>query len=143
MKKNSTLERETIQVKTKKPLKELYKGVKKPVIRTLLGSLLYVAGTLIIATQADSLAQISIGNFTDILPILVYALMCVIGYIFFYSVLLRTWDLWILQQGSGKKSGTRQCICLFVISIRKVQTRSSAVSLPIRNTPISRINCCS
>lgn len=84
MKKNSTLERETIQVKTKKPLKELYKDVKKPVIRTLLGSLLYVAGTLIIATQADSLAQISIGNFTDILPILVYALMCVIGYIFFY-----------------------------------------------------------
>ena len=36
MKQNSTLERETIQVKTKKPLKELYKGVRKPVIRTLL-----------------------------------------------------------------------------------------------------------
>ena len=84
MKQNSTLERETIQVKTKKPLKELYKGVRKPVIRTLLGSLLYVAGTLVIATQADSLAQISIGNFTDVSPILVYAMMCTLGYVFFY-----------------------------------------------------------
>ena len=84
MKKNAVLERETITVKTKKPLKELYKGVKLPVFRTLLGSLLYVVGTLIVATQADSIAQISIGQFTDLSPIFTYALMCSIGYVFFY-----------------------------------------------------------
>ena len=84
MKNNSTLERETIRIKTKKPLKTLYKGVKLPVLRTLLGSLLYVGGTLVIATQSDSLANISIGNFTDLGPILTYALMCIIGYVFFY-----------------------------------------------------------
>ena len=31
--------------KTEKPLKMLYQGVKLPVFRTLLGSLLYVVGT--------------------------------------------------------------------------------------------------
>ena len=40
----------------KKSLKELYKGSNIPVIRTILGSVFYVAGTLVIATQADSMA---------------------------------------------------------------------------------------
>ena len=84
MKTNSNLEKELVQVKAKKPLKELYKGVKVPVFRTLLGSLLYVAGTLIIATQADNLANISVGNITDLSPIVTYALMLVIGYVFYY-----------------------------------------------------------
>lgn len=70
--------------KAEKPLKMLYQGVKLPVFRTLLGSLLYVVGTLVIATQADAIAAISLGNFTDLSPIFTYALMCVIGYIFFY-----------------------------------------------------------
>ena len=58
--------------------------MKLPVFRTLLGSLLYVVGALVIATQADAIAAISLGNFTDLSPIFTYALMCVIGYIFFY-----------------------------------------------------------
>ena len=84
MKINAVLEKENIPVKAKKPLKELYRGVKLPVFRTLLGSLLYVAGTLIIATQADAIAAISIGEFSDLSPVFTYALMCVIGYVFFY-----------------------------------------------------------
>lgn len=103
MKKNSTLERETIRIRTKKPLKELYRGVKKPVFRTLLGSLLYVAGTLIIATQADSLAAISVGNFTDLAPILVYALMCLIGYVFFYISVIADLGFVDLATGVRKK----------------------------------------
>ncbi len=103
MKKNSTLERETIRIRTKKPLKELYKGVKKPVFRTLLGSLLYVAGTLIIATQSDSLAAISVGNFTNLTPILVYALMCLIGYVFFYVSVIADLGFVDLATGVRKK----------------------------------------
>ena len=103
MKKNSTLERESIQIKTKKPLKELYRGVKKPVFRTLLGSLLYVAGTLVVATQADSLAAISIGNFTDLSPIFVYGLMCTIGYVFFYISVIADLGFVDLATGIRKK----------------------------------------
>ncbi len=84
MKKNAVLEKETVQVKARKPLRELYKGVKLPVFRTLFGSLLYVVGTLVIATQADTVAAIAIGSFTDLSPIFTYALMCLIGYVFFY-----------------------------------------------------------
>ncbi|MBP5294645.1 MAG: ABC transporter ATP-binding protein, partial [Lachnospiraceae bacterium] len=103
MKKNNTLERESIRIQTKKPLKELYRGVKKPVFRTLLGSLLYVAGTLIIATQADSLAAISVGSFTDLSPILVYALMCMIGYVFFYVSVIADLGFVDLATGIRKK----------------------------------------
>lgn len=85
MKKNSTLAKENFSIKSKKPLKTLYKGIKKPVFRTLFGSLLYMIGTLVIATQGDALAAISIGNFTDLSPIITYALMCAIGYVFFYA----------------------------------------------------------
>ena len=85
MKKNAVLEKEAFTIKAKKPLKELYKGVKRPVMRTLFGSLLYTIGTLLVATQADSLAKITIGDFTDLGPILMYGLMCSLGYIFFYA----------------------------------------------------------
>ncbi|MBR5094180.1 MAG: ABC transporter ATP-binding protein [Oscillospiraceae bacterium] len=84
MKRNAILEKERIQVKAKRPLKELYRGVKLPVFRTLLGSLLYVVGTLVIATQADTIAAISIGDLKDLSPIFTYALMGAIGYVFFY-----------------------------------------------------------
>ena len=103
MKQNSTLERETIRTRTKKPLKELYRGVKKPVFRTLLGSLLYVAGTLVVATQADSLAAISLGNFTDLSPIFVYGLMCTIGYVFFYISVIADLGFVDLATGIRKK----------------------------------------
>ena len=36
-------------------------------------------------TQADAVAAISVGNFTDLSPIFTYALMCAIGYVFFYA----------------------------------------------------------
>ncbi len=82
--KKQLLEKEIVTVQSKKPLKTLFKGVKLPVLRTLLGSLLYVIGTLIVGTQADALANISVGNFTDLSPIITYALMCSIGYVLFY-----------------------------------------------------------
>ena len=66
MKKNTRLAGETASVTSKKPLKTLYKGVKLPVFKTLLGSLLYLGGTLAVATQADAIAAISVGNFTDL-----------------------------------------------------------------------------
>jgi len=68
----------------KKSLKELYKGSNIPVIRTILGSVFYVAGTLVIATQADSMAELSVGNFDSVSRIFVYALMCALGYFFMY-----------------------------------------------------------
>ncbi len=76
---------ENITVKTKKPLKTLYKGVKLPVFRTLLGSLLYMCGTLVVATQADTVAAISVGNFKDLSPVFTYALMCTLGYVLSYA----------------------------------------------------------
>ena len=82
---NASLRAETVTVKSRKPLKTLFKGVRLPVFRTLAGSLLYLAGTLVVATQADSLAAITVGNITDLSPILTYALMCLIGYVFFYA----------------------------------------------------------
>ena len=82
--KNS-LAKESVTLKTKEPLKTLYKGIKLPVFRTLFGSLLYLGGTLVVATQADAVAAISVGNFTDLSPILTYALMCTIGYVLFYA----------------------------------------------------------
>ena len=81
---NKTLEKEEAITTVKKPLKTLYKGVKLPVFKTLFGSLLYMGGTLLIATQADNLSKIQVGNFTDLAPIFTYTLMCCIGYIFFY-----------------------------------------------------------
>lgn len=85
MKNRDSLAKESVTVKTKKPLRTLYQGVRLPVFRTLLGSLLYLGGTLIVATQADAVAAISVGNFTDLSPIFTYALMCAIGYVFFYA----------------------------------------------------------
>ena len=81
---NKTLEKEEVVNNVKKPLKTLYKGVKLPIFKTLLGSLLYMAGTLLVATQADNLSKIQVGNFTDLSPVFTYALMCMIGYVFFY-----------------------------------------------------------
>ena len=81
---NAVLRTETVTVKSKKPLKTLFKGIRVPVFRTLVGSLLHLTGTLVVATQADPLAAITVGNITDISPILTYALMCAIGYVFFY-----------------------------------------------------------
>ena len=83
--KNTVLSAESVSIKAKKPLKSLYKGVKLPIFKTLVGSLLYLVGTLVIATQADALAAITVGNIQDLSPIFVYALMCVIGYVFFYA----------------------------------------------------------
>lgn len=83
--RNAVLRAETVAVKSKKPLKTLFQGVKLPVFRTLIGSLLHLAGTLVVATQADSLAAITVGSISDISPILTYALMCMIGYVFFYA----------------------------------------------------------
>ncbi len=80
---NKSLEKEEVN-NIKKPLKTLYKGVKLPIFKTLLGSLLYMAGTLLVATQADNLSRIQVGNFTDLSPVFTYALMCAIGYVFFY-----------------------------------------------------------
>ena len=85
MKNRDSLAKESVTVKTKKPLRTLYQGVRLPVFRTLLGSLLYLGGTLVVATQADAVAAISVGNFTDLSPIFTYALMCAIGYVFFYA----------------------------------------------------------
>ena len=82
--KNAILRTETVTVKSQNPLKTLFKGIRLPVFRTLIGSLLHLIGTLVVATQADPLAAITVGNITDISPILTYALMCVIGYVFFY-----------------------------------------------------------
>ena len=81
---NKTLEKEEVVINAKKPLKTLYKGVKLPVFKTLLGSLLYMVGTLLVATQADNLSKIQIGSFSDLSPVFTYALMCMIGYVFFY-----------------------------------------------------------
>ncbi|MBQ1342378.1 MAG: ABC transporter ATP-binding protein, partial [Erysipelotrichaceae bacterium] len=81
---NKTLEKEEVVINAKKPLKTLYKGVKLPVFKTLLGSLLYMIGTLAVATQADNLSKIQIGSFSDLSPVFTYALMCMIGYVFFY-----------------------------------------------------------
>ncbi|MBR0229910.1 MAG: ABC transporter ATP-binding protein, partial [Erysipelotrichaceae bacterium] len=81
---NKTLDKEEVVNNVKKPLKTLYKGVKLPIFKTLLGSLLYMAGTLLVATQADNLSKIQVGNFTDLSPVFTYALMCTIGYVFFY-----------------------------------------------------------
>ena len=83
--RNAVLRAETVTVKSKKPLKTLFKGMKLPVFRTLIGSLLHLVGTLVVATQADSLAAITVGNITDLTPIFTYALMCAIGYVFFYA----------------------------------------------------------
>lgn len=88
MKNKSGLATENITVKTKKPLRTLYKGVKLPVFRTLFGSLLYLAGTLIVATQADAVATIAVGKFKDLSPIFMYALMCFIGYIFSFAAVV-------------------------------------------------------
>ena len=76
---------ENVTVRTKKPLRTLYKGVKLPVLRTLFGSLLYLVGTLIVASQADTVAAISVGQFKDFSPIVTYALMCILGYVFSYA----------------------------------------------------------
>ncbi|MBQ3384425.1 MAG: ABC transporter ATP-binding protein [Erysipelotrichaceae bacterium] len=81
---NKTLEKEEVINNVKKPLKTLYKGVKLPVFKTLLGSLLYMVGTVVVATQADNLSKIQIGSFSDLSPVFTYALMCMIGYVFFY-----------------------------------------------------------
>ncbi len=81
---NRTLTKEEVNVEVRKPLKQLYKGVRLPIFRTLIGSLLYLAGTLVVASQADNLARIQIGSFSDLSPILTYALMCSVGYVFFY-----------------------------------------------------------
>lgn len=81
---NKTLEKEEVINNVKKPLKTLYEGVKLPIFKTLLGSLLYMVGTLLVATQADNLSKIQIGNFSDLSPVFTYALMCMIGYVFFY-----------------------------------------------------------
>ena len=43
-----------------------------------------MVGTLAVATQADNLSKIQIGNFSDLSPVFTYALMCMIGYVFFY-----------------------------------------------------------
>jgi len=83
--KRAALCAETVTVKSKKPLKTLFRGIRLPVFRTLVGSLLHLIGTLVVATQADPLAAITVGNITDISPILTYALMCAIGYVFFYA----------------------------------------------------------
>ena len=83
--KNTGLHSAAVTVKSKKPLKTLFKGIRLPVFRTLIGSLLHLIGTLVVATQADPLAAITVGNITDISPILTYGLMCVIGYVFFYA----------------------------------------------------------
>ena len=85
MKNVSDLETESIAVKTKKPLRTLYKEVKLPVMRTLFGSLLYLCGTLVIAAQADAVAAISVGNFKDLSPVFTYALMCAIGYVLSFA----------------------------------------------------------
>ena len=81
---NKSLEKEDVIYNVKKPLKTLYNGIKLPIFKTLLGSLLYMAGTLLVATQADNLSKIQVGNFTDLSPVFTYALMCTIGYVFFY-----------------------------------------------------------
>ena len=83
--KSAALRAETVTVKSRKPLKTLFRGIRLPVFRTLVGSLLHLIGTLVVATQADPLAAITVGNITDISPILTYALMCAIGYVFFYA----------------------------------------------------------
>ena len=83
----------------KKSLKELYKGSNVPVIRTILGSLFYVAGTLVIATQADSMAELSVGNFDSIKRIFVYALMCVLGYFCMYLSIIA--DLGFVDLANG------------------------------------------
>lgn len=83
--KRAALCAETVTVKSRKPLKTLFRGIRLPVFRTLVGSLLHLIGTLVVATQADPLAAITVGNITDISPILTYALMCAIGYVFFYA----------------------------------------------------------
>lgn len=83
--KSAALCAETVTVKSRKPLKTLFRGIRLPVFRTLVGSLLHLIGTLVVATQADPLAAITVGNITDISPILTYALMCAIGYVFFYA----------------------------------------------------------
>ncbi len=64
------------------PLRDLYRGVKLPVFRTLLGSLLNVVGTLVIGSQAESIGRVAAGDFTDLSPIFTYALMGMIGYVF-------------------------------------------------------------
>ena len=62
MKNKSSLAMENVTIRTKKPLRTLYQGVKLPVLRTLFGSLLYLVGTLIVASQADTVAAISVGH---------------------------------------------------------------------------------
>ena len=85
MKNKSSLAMENVTIRTKKPLRTLYQGVKLPVLRTLFGSLLYLVGTLIVASQADTVAAISVGKFQNFSPIVTYALMCILGYVFSYA----------------------------------------------------------
>lgn len=99
MKNMSRLAMENVTVRTKKPLRALYKGVKLPVFRTLFGSLLYLVGTLIVASQADTVAAISVGKFTDFSPIVTYALMCILGYAISYASVVA--DLGFVELAAG------------------------------------------
>ena len=99
MKNKSSLAMENVTIRTKKPLKTLYKDVKLPVLRTLLGSLLYLVGTLIVASQADTVAAISVGKFKDFSPIVTYALMCILGYVFSYASVVA--DLGFVELAAG------------------------------------------
>ncbi|SDA37324.1 ATP-binding cassette, subfamily B, AbcA/BmrA [Lachnospiraceae bacterium G11] len=87
----------------KKSLKELYRGSNVPVIRTILGSLFYVAGTIVIATQADSMAELSVGNFDSIKRIFVYAFMCILGYLCMYLSIIADLGFVDLATGIRKK----------------------------------------
>ena len=99
MKNKSSLAMENVTIRTKKPLKTLYKDVKLPILRTLFGSLLYLIGTLIVASQADTVAAISVGKFKDFSPIVTYALMCILGYVFSYASVVA--DLGFVELAAG------------------------------------------
>ena len=99
MKNKSSLAMENVTIRTKKPLRTLYQGVKLPVLRTLFGSLLYLVGTLIVASQADTVAAISVGKFQNFSPIVTYALMCILGYVFSYASVVA--DLGFVELAAG------------------------------------------
>ena len=109
MKNKSSLAMENVTIRTKKPLKTLYKDVKLPVLRTLLGSLLYLVGTLIVASQADTVAAISVGKFSDFSPIVTYALMCILGYVFSYASVVADLGFVELAANIRKKIWGKSC----------------------------------
>lgn len=84
MKKNGHKNDEKIPVKTKHPLKSLYKGVKLPILRLAFGALAYVGGVFLYTVAAEPFAHLQAGEVEGMGQVFTFAMALLVAYLIMY-----------------------------------------------------------